>query len=60
MQQQPSAFRCQKIHPFYLKFREKLNEFVRRIEKQQEKAQELLKSRCGEKTYAVRFSASKG
>ena len=36
-QQQASAFRRQKIHPFYVKFRDKWNEFFRRLQKQQEK-----------------------
>ena len=45
-QQQTSTFRRQKIDPFYLKFRAELNEFVLRLQTQQEEAQKLLKQRC--------------
>ena len=46
-QRQSSIFRRQKIDPLYLKFRGELNEFVPRLQKQQEEAQKLLKARCG-------------
>ena len=60
VQQQTSTFRRQKIDPFYLKFRAELNQFVSRLQKQQEEAHKLLKPPCGRKTYAVRLSSSKG
>ena len=43
-QQQTSTFRRQKIDSFYLKFKAELNEFIPKLQKQQEKAQSLLKS----------------
>ena len=58
--QQTTIFRRQKLDPLYLKFRAELNEFIPRVQMQQEQAQKLLKSRCGSKTYAVRLSGSKG
>ena len=45
-QQQTGTFRRRQIDPFYLKFREDLNEFVPKLQKQQQNAQKLLK-RCG-------------
>ena len=58
--QQTTIFRRQKLDPLYLKFRAELNEFIPRVQMQQEQAQKLLKSRCGSKTYAVSLSGSKG
>ena len=43
VQQQTSTFRRQKLNPIYLKLRAELNEFVPRLQKQQEEAQKLLK-----------------
>lgn len=37
--QQTSTFRCQKLDPFYSKFRGKLNEFIPSLQRQQEAAQ---------------------
>ena len=60
VQQQTSGFRRQDLEPFYLKFRAEVNEFIPRVQKQQEEAQTLLKLRRGRKTYVVRLLGSKG
>ena len=48
-QQQSISFRRRKIDPFYLKFTAELNEFVPRLQTQQEEAQKLLKHDAVEK-----------
>ena len=45
-QQKTSTFSRQKLDPFYLNFREDLNRFTPRVQKQQEEAKRLLRTLC--------------